>query len=103
MKRCLFHIHETLPQSGGSETEGAGKDRPPHMHVETKTASASRNIEIEAAIAEVQVPRWIEGVIDRAEDLPIGMRADPKAADIAIGRQPEAVAEVAMIARADQR
>src|SRR6202030_3244065 len=34
---------------------------------------------------------------------PIGMRADSKAADIAIRGQPEAVAEVAVIARADQR
>jgi hypothetical protein len=62
----------------GSEAEGAGEDRPPHMDVEAKPAVASRNIEIEAAIAEVQVPRWTERVIDRAEDLPIGMRADPK-------------------------
>ena len=73
------------------------------MDVEAKPAFASGNIEIEAAIAEVQVPRWVEGVVDRAEDLPIGMRADPKAADIAIGSQPEAVVELAVIARADQR
>src|SRR5215471_7162140 len=103
MKSCLFHIRETLPQSGGSETEGGGDDRPPHMHIETKAAFASRNIEIEAAVAEVQVRRWTERVVDGAEDLPISMRADPKAADITIRRQREAVAEVTVIARADQR
>jgi hypothetical protein len=46
-----------------SETEGAGKDRPPHMNVEAKPAFASRNIEIEAAVAEVQVPRWVESMV----------------------------------------
>src|SRR5262249_34084525 len=50
-----------------------------------------------------QVPRWVEGVVDRAQDLPIGMRADPKATDIAIGGQTPAIAEVAVITRADQR
>src|SRR5690242_13770399 len=73
------------------------------MDVEAKPAFASGNIEVEAAIAEVQVPRRAEGIVDCAEHLPIGMRADTKAADIAIGRQREAVAEVAVVARADQR
>jgi hypothetical protein len=40
------------------KSEGTRKNWPPHMDVEAKTAFASRNIEIEAAIAEVQVPRW---------------------------------------------
>src|SRR6516164_11423124 len=73
------------------------------MDVEAKPAFASGNIEIEAAIAEMQVPRRIEGIIDRAEQLPIGMRAAAMAAEIAIGGQPEAIAEVAVIAPADQR
>src|SRR5262249_23540006 len=83
-----------------SETEGAGQERPPQVDIETKRAFASGNTEIEAAIAEVQVPGWAEGIIDRAEDLPIGMGPDPKAADIAIGGQPEAVAKLARIAPA---
>jgi len=83
--------------------EGASQDRPPHMHVKAKPAFASGNTEIEAAIAEMQVPRWVEGVIDRAEHLPIGMRAAAMATEIAIGGQPEAIAEVAVIAAADQR
>ena len=62
------------------------------MDVEAKPAFASGNIEVEAAIAEVQVPRWAEGIVDRAEHLPIDMRADPKTADIAIGGEPEAIA-----------
>src|SRR5215472_15126321 len=57
----------------------------------------------EAAIAEVQVPRRAERIVDGAEHLPIGMRADAKAADIAIRSKRKAVAEVAVIARADQR
>src|SRR6516162_2018634 len=100
--------HFAYPQAtgqkrDGSETEGAGQERPPQVDIETKRAFASGNTEIEAAIAEVQVPGWAEGIIDRAEDLPIGMGPDPKAADIAIGGQPEAVAKLAVIAPADQR
>ena len=87
----------------GSETEGAGEDRPPHMDVEAKPAFASRDIEIEAAVAEVQVPRRVEGIVDGAEHLPIGMRADPKPANIAIGSEPKAIAKLAVIASADQR
>jgi len=59
------------------------------MDIEAKPAFASRNIEIEAAVTEVQVPRWVEGIIDGPENLPIGMRADPKAADIAIAVRPQ--------------
>jgi hypothetical protein len=51
------------------------------MDVEANTAFASRNIEIEATIAEVQVPGRAEGIVDRAQTLPVGMGADdPKAA-----------------------
>src|SRR6516164_10296995 len=70
--------------SDPSESESAGEERSPHMDVEAKPAFASRNIEIEAAIAEVQIPRLAEGIVDSAEHLPIDMRADPKTADIAI-------------------
>src|SRR5215469_3350859 len=87
----------------GLETESAGQDRPPQMHVKAKPALASGNIDIEAAIAEMQVPGRIEGIIDRAEHLPIGMRATAMAAEIAIGGQPEAIAELAVIAPGDQR
>src|ERR1700751_2898117 len=73
------------------------------MHVKDNPAFAPGNTEIEAAVAEVQVPRRVEGVVDRAEQLPIGMRAAAMAAKIAIGSQPETTAEVAVIAPADQR
>src|SRR4029077_5568322 len=73
------------------------------MDVEAKPAFASSNIEIEATVAEVQVPRWVEGIVDGAEHLPIGMGADPKAADIGIGGETPAIAEIAVIAGADQR
>src|SRR5215468_3827959 len=70
------------------------------MDVEAKPAFASRNVEIEAAVAEVQVPRLVEGIVDGAHDLPIDMCADSKAADIAIARETPAVAELAVIAPA---
>src|SRR5215831_12365415 len=89
--------------NGTLKAKSAGNDRPPQMDVEAKPAFASGDVEIEATVAEVQVPRRAEGVVDRAHDLPIGMRTDAKAAEIAIGGQREAVAEVAVIARADQR
>lgn len=73
------------------------------MDVEAKIAFASRNIEIEAAIAEVQVPRWAEGIVDGPEHLPIRMRADPETANIAIGSEPEAIAKLAVITPADKR
>ena len=85
------------------KSERAGDDRPSHVDGEAKPAFASRNIEIETAVAEVQVPRWAEGIVDGAEHLPIAMRADPKAADTAVGCQPEPIAELAVIAPADQR
>src|SRR5215472_13769094 len=73
------------------------------MDVEAEPALASGNIEIEAAIAELDVQPWFGEVVDRAEHLPIDMGADPEAAEIAIRSQTEAVAEVAVIARGDQR
>src|SRR6266436_1596135 len=76
-----------------SETEGAGKDRPPHMDVEAQiSAAAGLVIKVEAAIAEVQVQPCVGGIIDRADDLPIDMGADPKT-----------VAELSVIASAEQR
>jgi hypothetical protein len=95
-------LHRRGPEDK-SETEGAGDDRPPYMDVEPKPVFASRDIEIEAAVAEMQVPRWIKGVVDRPEHLPIGVRADAKAADIAVAGETLTIAEIAVITRADQR
>src|SRR6266481_6610115 len=87
-----------------SETEGAGKDRPPHMDVEAQiSAAAGLVIKVEAAIAKVQVQPWVGGIVDRADDLPIDMGADPKTADIPVGSQTKAVAELSVIASAEQR
>src|SRR6516225_2984014 len=102
-KTQLLSYRETVCRGTGSETEGAGNDRPPHMDVEAKPAFASRDTEIEAAITEMEVPGWAKCIVDGADHLPIGMGSDAKAADIAIGTEPEAVAEVAVIAAADQR
>src|SRR5262249_28957806 len=93
---CVF-------SSDRSETEGGGKDRPPQVGIEAQSAVLGTVTEVEAAIADVQVPGWAETIIDRADDLPIGMGPDPEAAEIPIGGEPEAVAEVAVIARGDQR
>jgi hypothetical protein len=73
------------------------------MDVEPQVATAGLVIEIEAAIAEVQVPGWVKGVVNHTDDLPIDMGADPETADIAVGGQSEAVAEIPVIAPADQR
>src|SRR6266850_191427 len=84
-----------------SETEGACKDRPPHIDIEAQiSAAAGLVIEVEAAIAEVQVEPWVGGIIDRADDLPIDMSADPKPADIPVGGQTKAVAVFPVIAPA---
>jgi hypothetical protein len=47
--------------------------------------------------------RRVEGVVDRADHLPVDMRSDAEAAEIAMGRSAEAVAKVVAIATADQR
>jgi hypothetical protein len=73
------------------------------VHVEAQISAACLIIEVETAVAEVQVQPWIGGVIDRAENLPIDMGADAKTANIAIGGESEVVAEVAVIAPADER
>src|SRR5438128_5695729 len=51
----------------------------------------------------MKVQPWGGDVVDRADQLPIAMRADAKAADIAIGSQAEAVGEIQMIAPAEER
>src|SRR6516162_413563 len=100
----LFFYQRVLGASNGTlKAESAGNDRPPHMDIEAKPAFASRNIEIETAIAELDVQPWFGEVVNRAEHLPIDMRADPETAEIAIRSQPEAVTEVPVIARGDQR
>src|SRR5882724_5906503 len=85
-----------------SETEGACKDRPPHMDIEAQiSAAAGLVIEVEAAIAEVQVEPGVGGIIDRADDLPVDMGTDPKTADIHVGSQTKAVAELSVVAPAE--
>ena len=65
-KTQLLSYRETVCRVTGSETEGAGNDRPPHMDVEAKPAFASRNIKIEATITDMQGRRRAEGIVDRA-------------------------------------
>ena len=73
------------------------------MDVEAQIAVARLIVKIEAAIAQMKVDPRVESVVDRADDLPIGVRADANPPDIAIGGQAEPVAKVVVIATADQR
>src|SRR5271155_3594210 len=85
-----------------SKAEGGEEERPLHMH-DVAEAGVRRVIEVEAAVAEAQCRPGLPGIVDGADDLPIRMRADAEAADIAIGRQPEHIAEIVVIAGRDQR
>jgi hypothetical protein len=87
----------------GLKAEGGGDYRALHVNVESQIAAARLIIEVEAAVAELQLQPRVGGVFGRADDLPIAMRADPEPADIAIGRQAEAVAEIVVVASAQQR
>src|SRR5271169_4361072 len=92
-----------------SEFESGGEDRPLHVDVEAQIEAAALCIvKVEAAVAEVQVYPWGRRIVDRADQLPIAMRADAKPADIAIAGQAEPAGqepagEVDMVASADQR
>jgi hypothetical protein len=56
------------------------------MDVETDIEAAARRvIEVEAAIAEMEVDPRFHGIVDGTHHLPVAMGADAKAADIAIG------------------
>src|ERR1700730_14673118 len=88
---------------GCSESECAREDRAFHVDVEAQIAVARLIVKIEAAITQMKVDPRVESVVDRADDLPIAMGADAEAADIAVGGQAEAVAEIVVIASADQR
>src|ERR1700730_9282895 len=86
-----------------SEAESAREDRAFHVDVEAQIAVACLIVKIEAAITQMNVDPRVERIVDRADELPVDMRADPEAADIAIGRSAEPVAKVVVIATADQR
>ena len=86
-----------------SESERAREERSPHMDVEAQIAVAVRIVKVEAAIAHVKVDPRVEGVVDRADYLPIGMRAEVETTDVAIGAEAEPVAEIEVVSSADQR
>ena len=50
----------------------------------------------------MQVEPWVGGIVDCADDLLIDMGADPKPSDIPIGSETKAVAELSVIAPAEQ-
>ena len=77
----------------GLKAESGGDYRALHVNVESQIAAARLIIEVEATVTQLQVQQRVGGVFGRADDLPIAMRADPKPADIAVGRQAEAVAD----------
>ena len=60
------------------------------MDVEADAADLRRIVEVEAAIAEVRVSP-LSGIVDRADELPVGMRTDAKSADISLRRAAEPV------------
>jgi hypothetical protein len=60
-------------------------------------------VEIEAAITCTKVDPRVESIVDRADDLPVDVRADSETADIAVGSKAEPVAKVVVVATADQR
>ena len=83
-----------LASGPSSESEGGGEDRPFHVDVEAQIEAAARRIvKVEAAVPQVKVDPRGRGVVDRADQLPVAMGADAKAADIAIGGQAEPVGE----------
>jgi hypothetical protein len=57
-------------------------------------------IKVEAAVTQVKVQPRGGSVVDRADQLPVAVRTDPKTADIAIGGQAPAVGEIVMVASA---
>jgi len=66
-------------------------------------AAARRIVKVEAAVTQVKIEPRRRSVVGRADQLPIAVRADAKAADIAIGGQPEQAppgGEVDMVASA---
>src|ERR1700730_8412894 len=73
-----------------SEAESPREDRAFHVDIEAQIAVACLIVKIEAAITQTKVDPAVEGVVNRADDLPIGVRADAEAADIAVGCQAEA-------------
>src|SRR6202022_266320 len=98
--RCLhcmfvFPTRPGCPASGlaagrGSKAEGGGEDRPLHVDIEAEIEAAARRIvKVETAVTEVKIEPWGRRVVDRADQLPIAVCADAKAADIAIGGQAE--------------
>ena len=88
---------------GTSEPEGGGKDWPLHVDVEAQITVACRVVKIETAIAQVKVDPRIERVVDRAHNLPIGVRAEAEPAEIAICGEADAVAEIVVISSSEQR
>src|SRR3984893_1154437 len=73
------------------------------MDVEAQIAVARRIVKVEAAITQVEVDPRVERVVERADHLPVGMRAEVETADIAIGAQAKPVAEIKVISADDQR
>src|SRR4051794_912578 len=83
-----------------SETERGRNDRTVHVHADVCPRRAIA--EIQAAEAGVQVEPWPQRIVDRAEQLPIEMRPDPEAAEIAVSRGGKPVSKIIMVARGNQ-
>src|SRR6266404_117417 len=113
-RMSVLPLRPGCPASGltagrGSETERGGEDRPLHVDVEAEIEAAARCVvKVEAGVTEVKIEPWGGGVVDGADQLPIAMCADAKAADIAIASQAEPAGQkpagkVDVVASADQR
>ena len=73
------------------------------MDVEAQIAVACRIVKVETAIAQMQIDPRIEHVVDCADHLPIGVRANAVAAEIAVCGEADAVAEIVVISSGEQR
>src|ERR1700751_432163 len=101
--RFNLRQRRTACGSSPSEFESGGEDRSPHVDVKAQIAVICRIVKVEAAIPQMKVDRRVDGVVDRADQLPVGMRADAETAEIAIGAQAEAIIEIVVIASGEQR
>ena len=92
-KRLAKSLRVRARLKRSSKVQRARKDRPVHAHVEIGKRPAV--IEVQSTEAGMQVEPGGDGVVDRADELPVDMRAETEAADIGISRRAVAVAEIA--------
>src|ERR1700739_3148140 len=82
----VLQAHPRAPAPTQSKFEGGGEGRSLHVRVETEIKEAAcRVVKVEGAITQLKIEPRIWGVVDCTKQLPVAMRAEAKAADVAIG------------------